>query len=78
MVKAIIEIPERENRILNIVKGQHGFRTKEEACVFIIGEHEQNLEFEIRPEYVKKIKKIEKEKGIPFSSIKELRKLTGE
>ena len=78
MVKAIIEIPERENRILNIVKGQHGFRTKEEACVFIIGEHEQNLEPEIRPEYVKKIMKIEKEKGISFKNIKELRKLTGE
>ena len=78
MVKAIIEIPERENRILNIVKGQHGFRTKEEACIFIIQEHEQNLEPEIRPEFINEMKRIEKEKGIPFKNIKELRKLTGE
>ena len=74
MVKATFEIPEKENRILNIVKGQHGFSTKEEACVFIIGEHEQVLEPEIRPEYVKKIKKIEKEGNfIKFSSIDKLK-----
>ncbi len=78
MVKAIFEIPEKENRILTIVKGQHGFSTKEQACVFIIGEHEQSLEPQLRPEFIKKMEKIEKEKGIPFKNIKELRKLTGE
>ena len=78
MVKAIIEIPERENRILNIVKGQHGFSTKEEACIFIIGEHEQNLEPELRPEFITEMNEIEKEKGIPFKNIQELRKLAGE
>ena len=74
MVKAIIEIPERENRILNIVKAQHGFSTKEEACVFIIGKHEQNLEPEIRPEYIEKIEKIEKGKHYSFKDISDLRK----
>ena len=78
MVKAIIEIPERENRILNIVKGQYGFSTKEEACIFIIGKHEQNLELEIRPEFINEMRRIGKEKGIPFKNIKELRKLTRE
>ena len=78
MVKAIIEIPERENRILNIVKGQHGFSAKEEACIFIIGEHEQNLEPELRPEFITEMNEIEKEKGIPFKNIQELRKLAGE
>ena len=74
MVKATFNIPERENRILNIVKGQHGFSTKEQAFIFVLQEHEQSLEFEIRPEYVKKIRKIEKEKGIPFKDINDLRK----
>ena len=78
MVKATIEIPERENRILNIVKGKYGFKNKEQAFIFLIKEYEQNLEPEIRPEYVKKIRKIEKEKGIPFKNIDELRRLTGE
>ncbi len=78
MVKATFEIPERENRILNIIKGQHGFSTKEEACVFIIGAHEQILEPQLRPSFIKEMKKIEKEKGISFKDINELRKLTGE
>jgi len=78
MVKATIEIPERENRILNIVKSQHGFKNKDQAFVFLIQEYEQNLEPEIRPEFVKEMGRIEKQKGIPFKNIKELRKLTGE
>ena len=78
MVKATFEIPERENRILNIVKGQHGFTTKEQAVIFLIQKHEQNLEPEIRPEFVIEMKMIEKQKGIPFKNIEELRKLTGE
>ena len=78
MVKATIEIPERENRILNILKGQHGFKNKEQAFIFLIKEYEQNLEPEIRPEYVRKLAKIDKQGGIPFRDINELRKLTGE
>ena len=78
MVKALFDIPERENRILNIVKGKHGFKTKEQAFIFVIQKHEQNLEPEIRPEFITRIRKIEKEKGTPFKNIKELRKLTGE
>lgn len=78
MVKSTIEIPERENRILNIVKGQHGFKNKDQAFIFIIQEYEQSLEPEIRHEFVQEMKRIEKEKGIPFKNIEELRKLTGE
>ncbi|MBA7709833.1 hypothetical protein ES703_118759 [subsurface metagenome] len=74
MVKAMMEIPERENRILTIVKGQHGFSTKEEACIFIIGKHEQSLELEIRPEFVKEMKKTEKGKHYGFKDTKDLRK----
>ena len=78
MVKSTIEIPERENRVLNIVKAKHGFRTKEQAFIFLLQEYEQGLEPELRPEYVKKLVRIDKQKGIPFKSIEELRKLTGE
>jgi len=78
MVKSTIEIPEKENRILNIVKGIHGFKSKEQAFIFLINEYEQNLELEIRPKYLKKLETIDKQKGIPFENIEELRKLTGE
>ncbi len=35
---------------------------------------EKSLEPELRPEFVKKMKKLEKQKGIPFKSVEELRK----
>ena len=78
MVKSTIEIPENENRVLNIIKGKYGFKNKEQAFIFLLQEYEKNLEPEIRPEYLDKLMKIGKQKGIPFKNIDELRKLTGE
>ena len=79
MVKATIEIPDNENRVLNIVKGQHGLKNKEQAITMIIKLYgEEMLEPELRPEFIKEMKRIEKQKGIPFKNIEELRKLTGE
>lgn len=78
MVKSTIEIPEKENRILNIIKGKHGFKNKDQAFIFLIQEYEQSLEPELRPEYAKKLIQIDKQKGISFKNIEELRKLTGE
>jgi len=78
MVKSTIEIPERENRVLNIVKAKHGFKTKEQAFIFLLNEYEESLEPELRPEYVKKLSKIDNEKGVIFKNLDELRQLTGE
>ena len=78
MVKATIELPERENRILNIVKGQYGFKNRDQALIFLIQKYEESLEPELRPKYAEKLMQIDKQKGIPFKSIEELRKLTGE
>ena len=74
MVKATIELPERENRILNIVKGKHGFKNRDQALIFLIQKYEQSLEPELRPEYVKKLMRIDKQKGIPFKDIDDLRR----
>ncbi len=76
MVKATIEIPDREDRILNIVKGKYGFKNKTEALIFIVGDYESKLEPEVRPEYLKKLEKIRKGKHTRFDSIEELRKAT--
>ena len=73
MVKATIEIPENENRVLNILKAQHGFKNKDQAFVFLIQEYEQNLEPEIRPEFVKEIGEIERGKHFGFKDINDLR-----
>ena len=76
MVQAIINLGDKEDRILNIVKGKFGLKNKSEAINLIIDEFEENLlEPELRPEFVEKLKRIDKEKGIPFRDMDELRKI---
>jgi len=75
MVQAIIDIEDGTNRILNIVKAKFGLKDKSEAINVMAEQYEQELlEPQLRPEYVKKLKKIKKEKGIRFKSVSELRK----
>lgn len=76
MVQAIINLGEKEDRILTIVKGKYGLKNKSEAVNLVIGKFEQELlEPELRPEFVERMKKIDKEKGIPFKDMKELREI---
>ena len=76
MVQAIIKISKNANQILNIVKAKNNFKDKSEAIEFVTLDYgKEILEPELRPEYVEKIEKIEKEGyGETFRSIEELRK----
>ncbi|MDP2907802.1 MAG: DUF2683 family protein [Nanoarchaeota archaeon] len=75
MVQAVINLGEYEDRILMIIKGKFGFKNKSDAINFTIDKFgEEFLEPELKPEYVEKLSKIKKEKGIRFKSIEELRK----
>ncbi|HIH42840.1 TPA: DUF2683 family protein [Candidatus Woesearchaeota archaeon] len=77
MVQALINITEKTNRILNIVKAKHGLNDKSEAINILAEEYETEiLEPELRPEYVEKLNKIRKGKYIRFNSIDELRRAT--
>ena len=76
MVQAVIDIDERANRVLNIVKAKYGLKDKSEAINVVVIEYEDNcLEPELRPEYIEKLERLKKEKGTPFKSIAELRKI---
>ena len=77
MVQAVINIDEQANRVLNVVKAKYGFKDKSEAINHVVETYEENfLEPELRPEYVEKIKRIEKQgKFREFRSILELQKL---
>lgn len=76
MVSAMIEIPSEANQVLNIVKARHNLKTKSEAIAFVALEYGATmLEPEIRPEYLAKLARLKKEKGIPFKSMAELRKI---
>jgi len=75
MVKAIVDLSEYEDRIVNVVKGKFGLRNKSEALRLIIDEYEQEfLEPELRPEFIEKMRGREKE---PTVSIKDFRKHFG-
>jgi hypothetical protein len=77
MVQNIINIGEREDRILNIVKAKFGLSNKSEAVALLIKTYEESfLEPELRPEYIVKLEKIRKGKYIKYKSLEELRKAT--
>lgn len=76
MVQAIIDIDAHTNQILNIVKAKFGLRDKSQAITVMAEKYEEQiLEPQLRPEYLKKLKKLEKQKGVPFKNIAELRKI---
>ena len=52
MVQAMINIAEKPNRVLNIVKAKYGLKDKSQAIEFIVNNYEDNfLEPALRPEY---------------------------
>jgi hypothetical protein len=75
MVTAIIRINEETNRVLNIVKAQHGLKDKSQAIEHIIAEYKNQLvEPKLKPTYVKKLQKIAKEKHIYIGEFSDLKK----
>lgn len=76
MVQAFVNITDHTNRILNIIKAKYGLKDKSEAINVMAETYEKEaLEPELRPEYVEVLKRLEKEKAVPFRNIAGLRKL---
>jgi len=76
MVKAVIDIPNEANQVLNIVKARYGLKTKSEAIAKVVGDYgAEMLEPGLKPEYVEKFKRIEKEgKFMSFDSLEDLKR----
>lgn len=56
MVKSVINLSERESRIVNIVKAKYGLKDKSQAISIILKRYEEcELEPEFRPEFVKEM-----------------------
>ncbi|MHA1194138.1 MAG: DUF2683 family protein [Promethearchaeota archaeon] len=71
MVQALIRLNERENRVLNIIKGKFGLKNKTEAINLIISKYEEEfLEPELRPEFIEKMKKRKKEPTVQVKNFK--------
>lgn len=70
MVKAIVNIDEHANKVLNIVKAKWDLKDKSEAINLVIQIFEENeLEPQLRPEFVAKLKRIEKQKTVKVKDI---------
>jgi len=65
MVKAIVEIDEKANQILNIIKAKENLRDKSEAINLVVSIYGRELlEPELKPEFMKDLLNAQKEKVI--------------
>ncbi len=65
MVQAMIRISDQTNQILNIVKAKYNLKDKSEAIEVVVKKYEEEiLEPQLRPEFIEKMKKRQKEKAI--------------
>ncbi len=65
MVQALIEIDDNTNRVLNVVKAKYNLNDKGQAITLVVEKYiESSGEPELKPEFIKKIKKTEKQKSI--------------
>ena len=65
MVKAIVNIDEKANRIINIVKAKENLRDKSEAINLILNTYgKEMLEPELKPEFVKELLDAQKEETV--------------
>jgi hypothetical protein len=56
MVKNVINLDERESRVINVVKAKYGLKDKSQALSVIIKRYEEcELEPQLRPEFVEAI-----------------------
>ncbi|TET90752.1 MAG: DUF2683 domain-containing protein [Methanomassiliicoccales archaeon] len=72
MVKAMIDIDKRTNRVLSIVKAQYGLKDKSKAIEKVVHIYEEEMmEPELRPDYIERLRKIRGEKSIKVESFAE-------
>lgn len=61
MVKSLVDLNERESRIINIVKAKYGFKDKSQALSLILKRYEEcELEPQLRPEFITEIEETRK------------------
>jgi hypothetical protein len=61
MVKNVIDLGERESRVINIVKAKYGLKDKSQALSVIIKRYEEcELEPQLKPEFIKQIEETVK------------------
>ena len=71
MVQALVKLDENTNRVLNIVKAKYGLKDKGEAIQAVVKEYvEMENEPELRPEFIEKMRKIQREPTVRIPDFK--------
>ena len=69
MVKAIVDISESANRILNIVKAKENLKDKSDTINLILNIYgKEMLESELRPEFIKELLMAQNQKTIKVNN----------
>jgi len=78
MVQAIVDISKNANKVLNIVKAKYDLKNKSKAINFVAIEFGKDiLDPELRPEFIEKMKIIEKEGAIEIGTAEDFKKRYG-
>ncbi|MDV3277375.1 MAG: DUF2683 family protein [Nitrososphaerales archaeon] len=78
MVKAIVEIDIEANKVINVLKAQYGLKDKSQAINEMAKQYKELvLESGVRPEYLKRLKKIREEPIIRVGGIDDFKKRYG-
>lgn len=73
MTSAIVNLTEENNRFLNIIKAHFGIRNKSDAINFVVENFpKEDLKLEVRPEYIRKLQRIMKQKGKVYGSAEKM------
>jgi len=76
MPKAMIQISDKANKILNILKAKYALKDKSQAINKMDEKFgETLLEPQLRPEYIKKLRKIEKEGNVSKEEFEKMLKV---
>lgn len=70
MVQALVQLDEETNKVLNVVKAKNGLKDKAAAIEFVVHKFVELEEPELSPEFVEKMKKIEKQSSIRVDDFK--------
>jgi hypothetical protein len=73
MPKAVVDLSEHANRVVNVVKARDGLRGKSEALESIVAAYEERiLEPALRPGFIEELRRIRKGKFRKVGSLDEL------
>ena len=75
MVQALVTLDENTNRVLNTVKAKYMLKDKGKAITFLVNKYiETENDPEFRPEFIKRMQRISKEKTIYVGTMEDFDK----